>query len=89
MSSFASSTWGHQGAGLSEQQASHVEADAFVCSGIEPSGRCGVMASMVTDGIHGSPRATIVREAIRAWFEMLRTAPSTEIKDILAAWPKA
>ena len=88
-SGFASSTWGHQASGLAESKISELESDALACSGIKAAGRCKTIALIVAFGVQGTPRARIVRETIRAYFEMIRSATSDEIKDIRSAWPIA
>ena len=88
-SGFTTSTWGHQGSGISESRMKNLESDALACSGIKPAGRCRTMALAITYGILGTPRSRVVRETMRAWFDVVRASNEQDIADIRAAWPKA
>jgi hypothetical protein len=43
----------------------------------------------VACGIIGTPRAMVVRECVREWFDLLREASISLINDVQAAWSKA
>ena len=86
---FSASTWGHQATSLPDQTILQMERDAIACSGITPAGRCRTLGLMVAYGIMGSPKARIVREAITAWFQILKSCDSKTIGDLRVAWNKA
>jgi len=88
-SGFAVSTWGHQASAISDIKMRELESDALACTGIRSGGRCRTSALLVAYGVQGTPRARVVRETIRAYFELLRSMSSGEIMDIRAAWPIA
>jgi hypothetical protein len=88
-SAFAMATWGHQGAGMSDNQILALERDALSCTGIKPAGRCRTLALLVAFGLLGTPRARIVRESVRAWFDIIRESGVDRINDIRVAWSKA
>ncbi len=64
-----------------------LERDALACTGIE--GRCRTTALIIAYGVQGTPKARLIRETLRSWFEILRLAPTRTIDDIRSAWPKA
>ena len=88
-SAFSVATWGHQGSAISNSKVVQLERHALACTGIKPAGRCRTLALLVAYGKLGTPRARLVRESIRAWFDLLRCATHEEIKDIRVAWAKA
>lgn len=88
-SAFSMPSWGHQAAALSEQQIKDLEQSALACSGLNPAGRCRTFGLVAAYGVLGTPRAKVIRETIRSWFEIPRTCSDSEISDIRAAWPLA
>ena len=85
-SGFAVSTWGHQASAISEIKMRALESEALACTGIRSGGRCRTSALFVAYGVQGTPRARVVRETIRAYLQLLRSASTEEINDIRAAW---
>ena len=88
-SAFTASVWGHQASGLTDDQIKTLERDATASTGIKPRGRCRQSALLICFGPNGSPRARVVRELLRSWFELLRSAPQADINDIRSAWARA
>jgi len=86
---FSSATWGHQASSIAESSIVKLERDALACSGIRPGGRCRTIGLLVAYGVQGTPRARIVRELIRAWFQLLRMCSTTMIGELRVAWSKA
>ncbi len=84
-SAFASTTWGHQACGLSSSEVISLERDALSCTGIKPAGRCRAISLAISFGILGTPRARIVRETIRSWFDVLSQSKD-QFSDIRVAW---
>ena len=66
-----------------------LERDALACSGIKSAGRCRALALVAAYGVQGTPRARIVRETIRAWFDLLRICDAKILSDLRVAWFKA
>ena len=71
-SAYAAATWGHQATALSDSQVIALERDALNCAGIKTSGRCRTMGLLVAYGKLGTPRARIIRETIKSWFELMK-----------------
>ncbi len=85
----AAATCGHQASGISSNGFLQLERDALSCTGISPKGRCRTIALVVTYGVQGTPKARVIRETLRSWFEVLRMASPHILNDIGTAWPKA
>ncbi len=88
-SSFSAQTWGHQGSAISENQMIDLERDALASTGIRAGGRCRCLGLLVGFGQLGTPRARIIRETLRGWFDLLRQSDEERIRDIRSAWTKA
>ena len=88
-SGFSAATWGHQGSSLSDSHMIELERDALACTGIKPAGRCRAIGLFVAFGLQGTPRSRIVRETVKAWFELLRQLNSKLLGDLKKAWNKA
>ena len=90
-SAFAMATWGHQAAGIAETQMLALERDAIASTGITAAGRCRTIGLVVAYGVLGTPRARIVRETMREWFNILRMAGAHPhiLNAIRCAWAKA
>ena len=83
---FSSSTWGHQGSSLSENQMLQLERTALQCTGITEAGRCRAWGLFAAYGVLGSPRARIVRETVRSWFSIIHNIKPTQVKDLRDSW---
>ena len=74
---------------MSEADIISLERDAVASTGIKPKGRCRLMALLACFGLHGTPRARIIRELLRSWFQILRGLSQQESLDTRVAWAKA
>ena len=90
-SAFTMATWGHQGSGIPNSELLGLERDAISGTGISSAGRCRTIGLLVAYGLLGTPRATIVRETIRSWFEIVRIASAVPqvINNIRYDWGEA
>jgi hypothetical protein len=88
-SGYSSSTWGHQACGFSDTMIINLERDALNSTGIKQAGRCRAVALIVAFGIQGNPRARLVRETVKAWFELLRMVDSRTMGELKIAWARA
>ena len=90
-SAFSMSTWGHQACAVSDNEMIALERDAISCTGITPAGRCRTIGLLVAYGVLNTPRARIIRETMRAWFDLLRQATGVPgaINDIRCSWAAA
>ena len=74
---------------MSEHEVLQLERDALACTGIKPEGRCRTFALLVAYGPNGAPRARLIRETLREWFDVLRDVTTEVLNDIRVAWSKA
>ena len=86
---YSSATWGHQASGISDSSILELDREALACSGINPAGRCRTMGLIAAYGLQGTPRSRLVRETIKAWFDVIKLGGPKLIKQIRAAWPEA
>ena len=87
-SGFAAATWGHQGSSLSDSRMVELERHALASTGSKPAGRCRTIALVLAFGLQGTPRSRIVRETMKAWFEVLAQLKPNVIEDLRVAWAK-
>ena len=66
-----------------------MERDALACTGIKFPGRCRMAALLVSYGVRGTPRARVVREVVREWFDLLRDIDNKTRSDLRLAWRNA
>ena len=86
---FSASTWGHPACGVSETQIHQLENDALAAAGITSAGRCRPIALAVAYGVLGTPRARIIRETFRVWFDVYRTLIDSDADMLRQAWADA